>query len=191
MCTEFFGILWGINLIAHSFAGHHIIFIFVFLVFFLALVLQRMPKGVAVAIIMAMLYLNVRLGYTLVTKVPIYHRDDWSKLKVSRYISQPDFVENHLIVAVDWGIYCMQMLYGNSQQSVIVADYVFDEDILVKMVYKALDESGKDKVAFIVTRPSKNDLEAISREFDGFRVLTDSVLSLEDKWQIYTATRKY
>lgn len=108
-----------------SWAGHHVILSFPFLILVLAEALNLVKKiypKVSNLFIIFMLLINVLLLYENLSREP-FLTEDWSKVEILKYLKK-EGSDKALVIAPDWGAYYIFLLYGNKNHLVSDPDHL-------------------------------------------------------------------
>jgi len=112
-------------LVQRTWAMHHTVLSFPFLILgifsTIDLLRKHYPKKFPI-MVLALLIIFVILNsyfFILFPKQKVREHDDWSKLKIHQILQNKQLASDYFYVAVDWGMYYYQGLYGANSQSVL------------------------------------------------------------------------
>jgi hypothetical protein len=158
-----------LNRTGATWAGHHLIFVFPFLLVGFAeafgIVEEQWPKFVRWAPIPLAL-VGGYLAADRLTTAPQLH-SDWDRVELNRVLSKPDIARKYVMVVVDWGMYYYQSLYGDPEQLVLYLE-PFIEPWKVDAVREVAKRNGR-RVLFIIRRSTVSDFNLIRRSFPGLQ----------------------
>ena len=135
------------------------------------------------------------LFYAQTWSFPIKRHDDPSKIIVNEILDDPLLAETYFYVAVDWGMYSYQALYGPKNQSVIYIEPFRTQEhvrrireLTVQTGKKALFIAMPDPTFIAIDLSEESDFSFIESQF----ILTRCSGMPEDaEWQIYLEDSAY
>lgn len=189
---SFIFVTWFVNRSSESWAGHHIILSFPFLIMALIyavkIIRNYFPKFAVIMVTIAVVA-NIITGVNLLKRSP-HPTDDRSKIKILNYLDDKNLSKNNIYVVIDWGMYYIQSLYGRKDQTVLYIDPLENNSQVdsIKEIAKKLNKN----VIFILRKESDyhKGLSVIKKNFDEVdRIRTANLLS-DDLWQIWRVNVK-
>jgi len=189
---SFIFVAWFVNRSSESWAGHHIILSFPFLIMGLIYAVKILknyfPKFAVIMITIAAIS-NIILGVSLLQKNP-HPTDDRSKIKILNYLNDGALSKNNIYVVIDWGMYYIQSLYGPKDQTVLYIDPL-NSVSQINSVKKIAAKGDKNVIFILRTNYGYHSgLDLIKKNFDKVdRIQTANLLS-NDLWQIWRANVK-
>ena len=105
-------------------------------------------------------------SYLFVTfpRQEIRHFDDFSKIKINEILINAYLAENYFYVAIDWGIYYYQALYGHPSQGVLYMTPLNKQWQIEKL--KELSREYDRKLLFVYnSRKKASNLDLIQESF--------------------------
>lgn len=186
----FIFVAWFVNRSSESWAGHHIVLSFPFLIIGLIygvkILKNYFPKFAVILVSIAVIS-NIITGVNLLKSSP-HPTDDRSKIKIINYLNDKNLSKNNIYVVIDWGMYYIQSLYGQKDQTVLYIDPL-ENNSQIDDVVKIARKGDKD-VIFILRNSFgyHSGLELIKKNFDEVdRIRTGNLLS-DDPWQLWRAS---
>lgn len=194
-----FGLFWVSLMIASAsqYTGHmhHIIIFYPFLILAFLLLLSRHNQKVIAVTTIVFIAANTYF-FAEGLKLPIKAYDDASKVTVNQILNDEQLAAEYVYVAVDWGMYYYQALYGPQNQSVIYIE-PFNTTAHVAQVNQLKHETGKNLLFismghtdFVAIDPrEESDWTFIEQSFD----LTPcaSLAQQDTVWNIYFEASEY
>jgi hypothetical protein len=146
---------------------HHIIPAFPFLILALFYIMSQFKKDkVIIALMVVFICVNASFYWQLVGK-----KDSWetqsSLIKINNLINQK-FEKTHVVVAIDWGMYYLQALYGGKDQCVLYIQ-PFNDQRTADALKKILKETHR-KPLFLVKAHSDSNVVLINSNFPGLKI---------------------
>ncbi|HPO48924.1 MAG TPA: hypothetical protein PLO89_01235 [Spirochaetota bacterium] len=177
----------NINRMSDSWAGHHIILSFPFLILSIAFAVKAVynffPKTTIVLFILLMFF-NSFLTLKLVSKNPL-PTDDKSKIKILNYLNKKEKAQKNLYVIIDWGMYYISSIYGPKEQIVLYIDPL-TEIYQLKEVENIAKRKNRD-IFFILRKNASGDTKLISSYFGKTSRIIDGKMQENDLWQIWSS----
>lgn len=151
-----------------SWAMHHVILSFPFLVLALAYILPQLRKSrLILGLFITFVAINAWLYFGL-TGLKYRMHDHPSKQAINELLNKK-YADNYVFIVIDWGMYDLKSLYGDKDQCVLYIE-PFDTMEEARGVKKILKKT-KRKAMFVGRARSVSDLSLIKSAFPGLRRL--------------------
>lgn len=163
-----------------TWAMHHVVLSFPFLLLALFYICSKLYKNKLIMIlIIAFLGVNFSL-YSGLARLKYNPHDHPSKLKLNNLLNER-YANQYIFIVIDWGMYYLKALYGNKNQCVLYIE-PFKYMKQVMKVKKILNKT-KRKALLIGRIDSNSDLSLIKQNFpDIIELKTDFDTG---KWRIW------
>jgi hypothetical protein len=137
-----------------SWAGHHLVYALMIPFFGIAISLAALwpnSRGFVLAIILALLYVQVPTFIKVASARPLDHSDG-AKNEILSMVNEPGFAAQHLVVHLSWGAFFQDSLFGPPEQMLTWSDDPKDPGIA-----RLAAESGR-KVVYIRLKSDSRSL---------------------------------
>jgi len=173
-------------LIERAWAMHHTVLSFPFFILSIFSTIELLrkyhPKKFPIMISGLVITFVILNSYFFINfpKQRVREHDDWSKIKIHKILQGRELAKNFFYVAIDWGIYYYQGLYGPDSQSVL-----YMEPLNSQSQIEALNELKRKynrKLLFIYRNDSSSSDHSLIRE--SFQLKEYGTTSKNQIWRI-------
>ena len=128
-----------------SWAGHHIIFVFPFVLSqvlsSLSSLQEKLPRASTIVLSLILL-LNASL-ILIIDKKNFHDDSSWGKLEIYKILDDKDFSKKHIVAHLDWGSYLADSLYGPKDQFVVSIEPLWSENTMKDLIKIAKEADRK------------------------------------------------
>lgn len=175
----------NINRMPDSWAGHHIILSFPFLILSIAfavkIVYAVLPKPTIILLLFLMVFSSILLT-NLLSKNPL-PTDDRSKIKILNYLNNKKIAKENIYVVIDWGIYYISSIYGPSEQIVLYIDPLNSISQMIDI--EKIAQRKRRNITFILRKYAGSNIDFIEEYFKNVNQIENSNLNESDLWQLW------
>ncbi len=174
-----------------AWAVHHLILVYPFLILFSIKSLTILKtvnfkwgkffkfKYIITLFLILFCFLNFLIFITF-NKQTVHHANDFSRIKINQILEDEQLAKSYSYVVIDWGMYYLQGLYGNINQSVIYLEPLNQISQIAEL--KNISNKSNRKLLFIYNKKIlESDMDLIQKSF---KLSTCKLIQNSTAWDI-------
>jgi hypothetical protein len=162
-------------------AGHHVVFVFPYLLSALCLALEALAPKTRALLLSALVLSQLGLFAGLLQKKPAWHAN-WERVELLDHLTESGLGRTSIVAHVDWGTYYLSALYGDREQIVVNPHSPETEETFRQL--KDLARETKRSIVFVRTAKGMVDWRFIQRAFDHLELI-HSVGDAQTGWELW------